>query len=105
MYLNVFVAMILVGTPLLVMGRVGYKNIATRVIWIIVLLIWFLIQSTLLITCMESYVFDMMSMKGAAILFVYSLLVTFTFVYVISTPGMPGKRRNKQLLNETPLEN
>ncbi|GEM_PF-512164 len=104
-YLNVFVAMILVGTPLLVMGRVGYKNIATRVIWIIVLLIWFLIQTTLLITCIKSYVFDMMSMKNAAILFVYSLLVTFTFVYVISTPGMPGKRKSRQLLAETPMGN
>ncbi len=97
-YLNVFVAMILVGTPLLLMGRVGYKNVASRVVWIIVLLVWFSIQTTLLITCMESYVFDIMSIKSAVILFVYSLLVTFTFVYVISTPGMPKRKKNREVI-------
>lgn len=99
-YLNVFVAMLLVGSSLLLMGRVGYKNIASRVFWIIVLFIWFFIQTTMLFRCMQGYVFDIMSIKSASILFVNSLLVNFTFVYVISTPGMTKRKKNTEELQE-----
>jgi hypothetical protein len=90
-YFNVFVAIILVGTSLLVMGRVGYRNIAARVGWGIVLLTWFVFQTILLIVCIESYAFDFLTMRASILLFAYSLLVNFTFVYVISTPFMPKK--------------
>ncbi|WP_010249908.1 M28 family metallopeptidase [Acetivibrio cellulolyticus] len=94
-YFNVFVAMILVGTPLLVMGRVGYKNTMTRIAWGVVLVAWFIFQTILLLTCLESYIFDFLSMKASILLFAYSLLVAFTFVYVISTPLMPKKFKYK----------
>lgn len=90
-YYNIFTAIVLIGTPLLIMGRVGYSSTFARVAWIIVTLIWFVFQTILLITCIESYLFDFLSMKTAILLFAYAILVAFTFVYVISAPSMPKK--------------
>lgn len=88
---NIFVAIILVGTPILVMARVGYRNIISRFVWAIVLLVWFLVETILFLICIESYILDFLSIQTSIMIFIYSLLVNFTFVYVISTPFMSKK--------------
>lgn len=91
LYYNIFTAIVLVGSPLLIMGRVGYSNILARVVWTVVTLLWFVLQTIMLITCIESYLFNFLSIKTSILLFAYALLVAFTFVYVISTPSMYKK--------------
>lgn len=92
LYFNVFVAIILVGTSVLLMGRVGYRNVATRVGWGIVLFVWFVFMTVSLFICIESYLFDFLAIKTFMLLLAYSLLVNFTFVYVLSGPFIPKKR-------------
>lgn len=91
-YFNVFVAIILVGTSILIMGRVGYRNVASRVGWGIVLFVWFVFETVSIFICIESYLFDFLGINTSMLLFAYSLLVNFTFVYVLSAPFMPKKR-------------
>ena len=91
-FFNLFVAIVLVGTSILVMGRVGYRNVAARVGWGIVLFIWFVFVTVSLFICIESYLFDFLGIKTSVLLLAYSLLVNFTFVYVLSAPFIPKKR-------------
>lgn len=91
LFYNVFVAIILVGTSILVMGRVGYKNVASRVVWGFVLFVWFVFQTVSLFICIAPYLLDFLQIKASVLLILYSLLVNFTFVYVLSAPFMPKK--------------
>ncbi|AEV68129.1 M28 family metallopeptidase [Acetivibrio clariflavus] len=99
-YFNVFIAIILVGIPVFVMGRVGYCNMAARIGWGIALLIWSVIETILLFSCVSAYIYDFLAIEVSVLMFIYSLLMNFTFVYVISTPFMPKKAKNFKMYKE-----
>lgn len=91
---NIFVAITLVGIPILVLGRVCYKNAVSRVVWGIVLFAWFIAETVLLFICLIANIFDILAVQTSVLMFIYSLLVNFSFMYIISTPLMPKKTEN-----------
>lgn len=93
-YFNIFVAIILVGIPILVLGRVGYKNSVARIAWAIILFTWFIIETILLLLCVIAYLYDLVAIQTSILMFIYSLLVNFSFVYIISSPFMPKKSKD-----------
>ena len=99
-YFNVFIAIILIGIPVLVLGRVGYCNMAARIGWGIALLIWFVVETILLFICVSAYIYDFLAIEVSVLMFIYSLLMNFTFVYVISSPLMTKKSKNFEMSKE-----
>ncbi|MFZ5989964.1 MAG: M28 family peptidase [Bacillota bacterium] len=94
LYYNIFVAMAMMAFPLLLMARVGYKDTGVRITWGIIFIVWSIIQTGIFFICLQPYVFGIITFKTSVLLFINTFLWGITFIYTISTPGMPKKNSN-----------
>jgi hypothetical protein len=88
LYINPFAAMLLMFLPLLVMGRVGFKNVAVRVLWAVILVAWSVFQTGILLVCLQPYVFEIPTVQSSVLISINSFVWITTFIYTISTPKM-----------------
>lgn len=91
-YINPFAAMLLMFLPLLLMGRVGFKNVAVRVLWAVILVVWSVFQTGFLLVCLQPFVFEIPTVQASVLIAINSFVWITTFIYTISTPKM--QKRN-----------
>jgi hypothetical protein len=94
LYFNAFIAMVLLFMPILIMGRVGYKNVGVRVVWGIIFLIWSVIQWFVLLICFQPYLYEFPSYDGSVMIFINSFIVGITLLYTVSTPLISKEKQH-----------
>ena len=88
---NVLVAAMLLGLPILLMGRQGYKNLGIRILWGFIFVIWSIFEIVMLIICIQPYLFEILAFKPVFLMFVFAFVWCTTFIYTVSSPAIPKK--------------
>ncbi|HPD00224.1 MAG TPA: M28 family peptidase [Acetivibrio sp.] len=89
---NVLVAAVLLGLPIIIMGRMGFKNIGIRILWGVIFAIWSVIEAELLLICLQPYILEILTFKPVFLIFLFVFIWCTTFIYTVSSPAIP--RRN-----------
>lgn len=100
---NPFVAICIMALPILLMARVGYRNISSRVIWLLIFAVWSIIHFRISLVCMQPYIFNLIRVKSAILISMNSLVWMFTFIYFVSTPPIYMAHKSR-LPNSTHID-
>lgn len=83
---NGYIAIFITAFPMIILGRITYRSVKSRILWIMAFGVWSLIHVITTILCFLPYIFDTMSVEGSIIITLNVVMWNFSFVYLVSAP-------------------